>query len=139
MRRKNSRMITYVDHARLSQLLESLHFQGAGPMPRVGQLVQRLESSDRLESRDVPRDLVTMNSRVKVCNIESGETWDLRLAYPEDANLDDRWYSILAPICQALLGARVGDIVEFMVPAGEMRLRIDEILYQPESQRHYHL
>jgi regulator of nucleoside diphosphate kinase len=36
------------------------------------------------------------------------------------------------------LGYRVGDTVEWEVPAGIKRLRVDEIVYQPEAAREYH-
>ncbi|HOG24153.1 MAG TPA: GreA/GreB family elongation factor, partial [Candidatus Omnitrophota bacterium] len=47
--------------------------------------------------------------------------------------------SILAPIGMALLGYRVGDIVEWKVPAGTRRLKIEEVLYQPEAAGEYDL
>jgi regulator of nucleoside diphosphate kinase len=50
-----------------------------------------------------------------------------------------RYDSILAPLGTALLGFRVGDVVDWQMPAGTRKLRIDEILYQPEASGDYHL
>ena len=39
----------------------------------------------------------------------------------------------------ALLGYRVGDVIEWPVPSGTKTLRIEEILYQPEAAGDMHL
>jgi transcription elongation factor GreA len=46
---------------------------------------------------------------------------------PHEANLVEKKISIKSPIACALLGRKVGDIVEVSVPAGIQRLRIDSI------------
>jgi regulator of nucleoside diphosphate kinase len=47
--------------------------------------------------------------------------------------------SVLSGLGIKLVGQRVGDIVEWEVPAGVRRLRIDKILFQPEAAGHFHL
>ena len=42
---------------------------------------------------------------------------------------------MLAPIGTALLGPRTGPLIDWKVPRGRERLRIEEILYQPEAAR----
>ena len=61
------------------------------------------------------------------------------LVFPEDSNADQGKISIFAPIGTALLGYKVGDIIEWKVPAGLMKLKVEEILYQPEAAGDYHL
>jgi regulator of nucleoside diphosphate kinase len=39
----------------------------------------------------------------------------------------------------ALLGARVGKVVQFGAPAGPRRLKVEKILYQPEAAGDFHL
>ena len=50
-----------------------------------------------------------------------------------EANSEDGKISILAPIATAILGYRKGHTVEFQAPARIRRLKIEDILYQPES------
>ena len=54
-----------------------------------------------------------------------------RMAYtivsPHEADLKSGKISIKSPIAQALLGKKVGDVVEVRVPAGMMTLRIESI------------
>jgi transcription elongation factor GreA len=44
-----------------------------------------------------------------------------------EADISTSKISIKTPIAQGLLKKRVGDIVEIKVPAGMLKLRIDEI------------
>lgn len=39
----------------------------------------------------------------------------------------------------AMIGYRHGDVIEWEVPSGVRRLRVEEVLYQPESKGEYHL
>jgi regulator of nucleoside diphosphate kinase len=45
----------------------------------------------------------------------------------------------LAPIGTALIGYRAGDVIEWKVPAGLRKLKVLEVLYQPEAAGDYHL
>jgi regulator of nucleoside diphosphate kinase len=47
--------------------------------------------------------------------------------------------SILAPIGTAILGYKRGDIIEWPIPSGLRRLKVDDVLYQPEAEGDYHL
>jgi transcription elongation factor GreA len=49
------------------------------------------------------------------------------IASPHEANLREGKISIKSPIAQALLGKKVGDVVEAHVPAGVVKLRIESI------------
>jgi hypothetical protein len=46
---------------------------------------------------------------------------------------------VVAPIGTAMIGHRVGDEFSWDVPAGSLRLRVEEVLYQPEAAGHHHL
>jgi regulator of nucleoside diphosphate kinase len=53
--------------------------------------------------------------------------------------VDEGKVSVLAPLGMALLGARAGDTVLVHAPAGIRRLKIERVLYQPESAGDLHL
>jgi regulator of nucleoside diphosphate kinase len=84
----------------------------------------------------VPHDVVTMNSRVRLTDVETNEEQVYTVVFPSESNLSQGKISILAPIGTAILGYRVGDTVEWCVPGGIRKLRIEEILYQPEAAGH---
>jgi regulator of nucleoside diphosphate kinase len=77
-----------------------------------------------------------MNSRVRLTDAGTNEEQVYTVVFPSDANVEQRKISVLAPIGTAILGYRVGDMVEWRVPGGIRKLRIEEILYQPEAAGH---
>ena len=103
------------------------------------ELEKELDRCKVIEPRNVPPDVITMNSKVHLTDMNSGEKITYILVFPEHANLKARKISILAPIGTALIGYSVGDIIEWEVPAGIVQLKVDEISYQPEAAGDYHL
>lgn len=95
-------------------------------------LEQELDRAEVVEQAAMPRDVVTMNSEVRLKDLDSGDTRVYRLIFPAQARTEST-VSILAPIGTAMLGYRVGDVVEWRVPRGIRRLKILEVLYQPEA------
>jgi hypothetical protein len=65
--------------------------------------------------------------------IVSGESNTYSLVFPTEADSEEGKISVLAPIGTAILGYRQGDTIEWPVPSGVRKLKVEEILYQPES------
>jgi regulator of nucleoside diphosphate kinase len=85
----------------------------------------------------IPGDVVTTNSVVRIRDLESGEETTYTLVFPADARIEENRISVLSAIGTALIGYRVGDTIEWKVPSGLKRLKVEEILYQPEASGHY--
>jgi regulator of nucleoside diphosphate kinase len=106
---------------------------------RDGEYLQALEAElDRAQvmaACDIPRDVVTMHVPVRVTDLDGGERRTLTLVFPGEADSGQGKISVLAPVGTALLGYRVGDIVEWQVPGGLRRLRIEAILHPSEAKR----
>jgi regulator of nucleoside diphosphate kinase len=62
---------------------------------------------------------------------------ELKLVYPQNADIRKGYVSVIAPIGTALLGYKKGDVIEWDVPAGKKKFLISEILYQPEANGEY--
>jgi len=92
-----------------------------------------------VNSADIPKTVVTMNSHVKLRDFDTDEEMIFTLVFPKDANIDEGRISVLSPIGTAILGYSVGDLIEWHVPAGKRRIKIEKILYQPEASGDYHL
>lgn len=131
MSRRNI-VITKSDLRRLEHLLESEFAQAIDPKTYLGDLQAELQRAKIVASADVPHDVITMNSTVRLLDLDTGEVETYTLVYPHQANIAEHKLSILAPIGTALLGYRVGDIVRWRVPSGRRRLQIEDVLYQPE-------
>ena len=72
-------------------------------------------------------DSVQLLSKVEMTNVNNNAKMTYTIASPHEANLREGKISIKSPIAQALLGRKVGDIVEAHVPAGVVKLRIESI------------
>jgi regulator of nucleoside diphosphate kinase len=130
-------LITEMDYDRLRHLMESPRYRARAMSAST--LREELARGSLVAADRVPTGVVTMNSRVRVRDLDADETETYTLVYPDDADIDEGKLSILAPVGTALLGARVGYVVEFDAPAGPRRLKIEKVLYQPEAAGDFHL
>lgn len=77
-----------------------------------------------IDSKDIPNDKVYILTRVNVKNHTTGAEGEYVLVSPEEADLERRKLAVTSPIGRALMGRKVGDVVEATVPAGKMKLEI---------------
>jgi len=132
--------VTKTDRERLKNLIELVRDRGdRADLLYVGKLENELEFAEVVASADMPPDIVTMRSKVRLKDTDTGEETVYTIVFPTEANFDDGKISILAPLATALLGYRLGDTVEFQAPSRLRRLQILEILYQPETSGDYDL
>ena len=131
--------ITKPDMQKLRALIAGVQAGSPKPKTNLEKLEKELDRAKLVSPQKIPKDVITMNSRVRVLDIESGEESTYTIVFPSEANITSNKISILAPIGTALLGYRVGDIVDWEVPSGLKRLKIVETLYQPEAAGHFHL
>jgi regulator of nucleoside diphosphate kinase len=104
----------------------------------LDELSDELDQADLVRPEEIPNDVITMNSTFRLQNLDNGEEAVYTLVFPADADSLRGKISVLAPIGTAVLGYRVGDTVEWDVPAGLKRLTVKEIVYQPEAAGDYH-
>ena len=131
--------ITEYDMKRLRELLEIVKESGDRGRDDLKKLEAELNRGKLVPPRDVPADVITMNSKVCLIDLDTGEEMTCTLVFPDDADIDQNKISVLAPIGTAMLGYSVGDTFEWQVPAGLTSLKVKEILYQPEASGDYHL
>lgn len=131
--------ITEFDKQRLYELIDELYRTGYANREALRRLEGELTRAVIVSPQEVPPDVITMNSQVRLYDLKFEEELTVTLVFPEDADPAANKISVLAPIGMAMLGYRVGDIFEWEVPAGVSRLKVLEILYQPEAAGDYHL
>ncbi len=100
----------------------------------LAHLQAELKRARIVPGEDVPRDVVTMNSKVLLYDLDTRERELFTLVYPWDADADNYRISVLAPVGTAMIGCRVGDVIKWPIPAGTGRFRIEELIYQPERE-----
>jgi regulator of nucleoside diphosphate kinase len=137
--KKRSIYITEPDMNRLQGLLETGSPFGHRDKKHLLELEDELNRARVVPAKDIPEDVITMNSKVRLKDLDSGEEVVYSLVFPGDANVSENKISILAPIGTALIGYRVGNTIEWKVPGGLRRLKVQKVLYQPERAGDYHL
>jgi regulator of nucleoside diphosphate kinase len=129
--------LSRVDHARILKSIEKAKFSGTINPAEAEKLLNELGNARIVEPQEIPADVVTMNSEVKISFANTHKTVVFKIVYPDQANIKENKISIFSPIATALIGYRVSDEIEWVVPAGLTRIMIEEILYQPEAAGDY--
>jgi regulator of nucleoside diphosphate kinase len=91
------------------------------------ELASELERAQLVTPDAVPADVVVMDSSVEVLDLASGERAEYTLVYPAQSDLPRGRISVLAPLGTAMLGYRKGDEIEWQMPGGRRRLRIEKV------------
>ena len=128
----------YITQADMNHLRSLMQTMTSG-REDLQKLRTELDQAQVLAPVDIPPDVITMNSKAQLRDLEDGELMTYTLVFPAKANVDQGLISVLAPVGTAMLGHRVGDEYEWHVPAGPIRLRVEKVLYQPEAAGHFNL
>ena len=86
-----------------------------------------LEHARVIDSSRLVKDKVGLLSKVRITNVGNNATMSYTIVSPHEANMAEGKISIKSPIAQALLNKAVGDVVHVQVPAGTLKLRMDDI------------
>ena len=129
------RVLTELDHLRLATLSSRGSRDCA---PREANIEAVLDDARVVPSRNVGPDIVTMYSQVLLRLEDDGTPRKLTLCYPEHAEPQHGFVSVLSPIGLGLLGQQVGATVSWESPDGSERMaEVDAILFQPEASGDY--
>lgn len=96
-------------------------------------LLSELSKAEIVPSEKIDKDVVTMNSEVKLFFENTQKEQSFKIVYPQDANLKENKISIFSPIATALIGYKIGDEIEWIVPGGMTKIKIVDLIYQPEA------
>ncbi len=133
---KRELQITDFDMSRLQAFLNQLDGHDAARQAEAAQLQTVLAKASVVASRDIPDDVVTLNSKVRLQDDRSDESMVLSLVFPvdgaSDGDMEETNVSVLSPMGASLLGRHVGERIE-------KSIRVDALLYQPEAAGDYHL
>lgn len=124
-------VITQQDSDRLRALIDAL--DDLGGRRDLAALSGELDRATIVAPEDVPSNVVTMNSTVVLRDVEHSTERTVSLVFPPDADIDAGAISVLAPVGTAILGFKEGDVIEWPVPSGLRRFRVEKVLYQPEA------
>jgi len=102
--------------------LSALASSTAVLFPRVAHfLAHEIERATVVaDNCDLP-GVVRMGSQVRYCDDKTGETRDVVLVYPHEADITLKRVSVLTPVGAALIGLSVGQAIEFQTPGHNKR------------------
>lgn len=131
-------IVNRLDYTRIKKVInDAKQVKSIRPVEVEG-LLKELDGAKLVDPQEIPSDVVTMNSIVKLSFLDSKKQIQFQIVYPDQANLKEKKISILSPIATALIGYKIADEIEWLVPAGLTKIRIDEIVYQPEAAGDYY-
>ena len=128
---QNHLLITDTDAHQLRMLLEGAPLGSERERLQLDVLEEEIERARIVPKAQIPPDVVTMRSRVRIVDMRTGEQLVYQIVYPHEANYAAQKISILAPIGMALLGYSAGTEIEWQVPSGSRRLRIEAVEQEP--------
>ena len=134
---KNTIYLTDKDYNRLLQVVQTQRQKNG--LFVVAALSQELKRAKVVPPTEIPADVITMNSRVRLKEMKSAAELDIDIVYPKDADVGKRKVSVLAPVGTAVLGCKVGDEVKWPVAQGMVTYKVQELIYQPEAAGDFNL
>lgn len=126
-------IISKLDHQRLSQWIGRAKNDFKFSNDQTNSFLRAVNGATLVDPTDIPADVVTMNSRVRLSYPESNRTVEVQLVYPEASDIEKKRISIFAPLAAAILGCRQGTKTSMKTPNGTVSIIIDEVTYQPEA------
>lgn len=128
-------IVTDADMDKLTRLVRAFQHSLFRDQRQLELLDQKLASAEVRTPGRIPRNLIRMNSCVRVFDFDSQRRGLYTLVFPEEANISKGMISVLAPLGIALLGRRKGDVIEAQVPGGTRRLKVEGVRQQPAVGR----
>lgn len=101
----------------------------AKTISRIRFLQKILEHSRVIDPNVLPKDRVSLLSRVEFTNLSTNTRMKFEIVSPHEMDLEAGKISLKSPIGAALMGKKVGEIAEAQVPSGTLRLRIESISF----------
>jgi regulator of nucleoside diphosphate kinase len=128
-------IITTSDLEKLRNLIAGIREGSADAKTNLNSLEKELDKAMVVDLESIPEDVVTVGSAVRIRDLASEEEMTYEIVFPIHADIAENRISILAPVGTALLGYRVGDVVEWTVPFGTRRFKILGVKYQPQAAK----
>jgi len=95
---------------------------------RIKEVESKLALAEVIDPSTLAGDKVVFGATVTVVDGESGETSRYQIVGLDEADLKEGKISLTAPIARALMGKRVGDIVEVKLPKrGNKELEVEKV------------
>jgi regulator of nucleoside diphosphate kinase len=133
MNEDNDIIVTARDHAELNSVIAVTGKVSQRVKWELRLLENELRRARIVAPEELPPDVITINSRAELLDLETGERMEFTLVLPANENVNDGKISVLAPLGTAMLGYSVGDEFVWHVPHGLRRLKVIKLHFQPQA------
>jgi transcription elongation factor GreA len=94
---------------------------------KIAMIKTKIMDARIIDENSISTDEVQILTKVKVLNLKTNTEKVYHLVTEGEANVAEGKLATTTPIAKGLLGKKVGDIAEVIVPAGKLQLKILEI------------
>ena len=94
---------------------------------KIALIKSKLADARIIDENDINTDEVQILTKVRVQNMKTGQEKVYQLVTEGEANILEGKIATTTPIAKGLLGKKVGDIAEVVVPVGKLQFKILEI------------
>lgn len=94
---------------------------------KISKLEEIISNARVLDESNIDTSKVSILSKVKIKNIQNNAVQHYTLVSEEEADLKAGRISVKSPIGQGLLGKKVGEQVQIIVPAGKITFEVLDI------------
>jgi regulator of nucleoside diphosphate kinase len=129
--------ITQSDKDKLLKIINKAKYENLDDYSNLKDLETELIRADVTNISELPSNVITMNTKAVL--LIDGIEEEVALVYPNEADILEYKLSVLSPIGTAILGYSEGDIIEWKVPKGTIKVKVEKIIFQPEALGLYDL
>lgn len=122
--KKDTILVGAADAEKLWALVEGERAPFSRDRLNLARLGEELDRAMIVEQDELPRDVISMHSRVRLLDLDTDAELTYVLVYPHQAGAFPDAISVVAPVGTALLGYRAGAVIEWAVPRGLRRLKV---------------
>ncbi len=94
---------------------------------RISKMQEVIMNARILDESKLDLSKILLLSKVKIKNLKNGASMSYTLVPESEADLKAGKISVSSPIAKGLLGKKIGDKVEILVPAGTIQFEVIEI------------
>jgi transcription elongation factor GreA len=94
---------------------------------KIAQLEERLLHARVIDTGEVDTSVVSIGSRVRLRDLDAGETVEYHIVGSAEANPAERKLSNESPVGKAIIGRKKGEVVEVSAPRGALKFKIMDI------------
>lgn len=125
--------IALTDFVAIDRMLES-HTAKEEEQQKIAKYLGReLDRADIVPSKDLPKHIVSMYTKVTYADSKSGGTRTVELVYPHEADINVNKVSLMTPIGAALIGMAIGNSITWYTPDGGEQTMTILAVNQPAS------